>query len=135
MATRLAARGYEDYRRSDAALLRLLRRGPTSLTRAGEVLGVSRQAARKALDTLIARGLATDARDPSDQRQVLVQLTAAGASYAEAIASVIAELNGALADAVNPEALVAADAVLRASLSDEQARRRADRLVAPPGTA
>ena len=49
VASGLAKAGYPDYRRSDSALLRLLQGGPMSVGRIGGALGVTRQAARKAV--------------------------------------------------------------------------------------
>jgi DNA-binding MarR family transcriptional regulator len=132
MGRRLEALGYADYRRSDAALFRLLLQGPVSISRIGAVLGVTRQAARKAVDALGERGLAAVSRDQTDGRRVNVVLTEAGIAYARSIRLTIDDLNRELAASVSPEALVAADAVLRSSINDERTRARADVLVAPP---
>jgi DNA-binding MarR family transcriptional regulator len=131
MAGRLEALGYEGYRRSDAAALRLLLRGPMAVGQLGAVLGVTRQAARKVADSLQERGYATTERDPHDARQLNVVLTAAGHDYAIAIVTVIAELNRRVCEQVDPAQLAAADAVLRAALFDASARQRADRLPRP----
>jgi hypothetical protein len=48
---------------------------------------------------------------------------------------VIHALNRELRERVDPDQLVAADAVLRATIADADGRRRADLLVAPPGGA
>lgn len=132
MAAELAAAGYPDYRRSDAATVRLLRRGPLSIGRLGQVLGITRQAARKVATGLEQRGLATVARDQHDARQVNVTLTADGDGYARAITAAIERLNGALAAQVTSDQLAAADIVLRAVLADERTRAIAARL-SPPG--
>ena len=79
MAQGVADLGYSDYRRSDAALLRLLRRrGPVPLSGIGARLGVTRQAARKAVSGLEQRGYAAERRDDHDARIVRVALTPAG---------------------------------------------------------
>jgi DNA-binding MarR family transcriptional regulator len=132
LTSRLEALGYPDYRRTDAAALRLLMRGPAPVGRLGAVLGVTRQAARKAVDALEQRGYATASRDPSDARQLNVALTQVGREYAEAITSVIAELNREVSRRTDPAQLAAADAVLRAALFDDSARQRASRLPRPP---
>jgi Mn-dependent DtxR family transcriptional regulator len=62
MASRLAQLGYQDYRRSDAVALRLLRRGPVPVGRLGAELGVTRQAARKMAEGLEHRDYAHRAR-------------------------------------------------------------------------
>lgn len=133
MAARLEDAGYSEYRRSDAAALRLLARGgPVAIGELGSLLGVTRQAARKLADSLLQRGYASVERDAADARRLNVTLTRRGSAYARAIVDVIEALNRELAQRVDPAQLRAADAVLRASISDEVARANAARLVAPP---
>jgi len=132
MASRLTELGHADYRRSDAAAIRLLRRGPVPVGRLGTALGVTRQAARKVADGLCQRGYATIERDPDDARQLKVTLTAAGREYASAVVAVIEQLNREVMRRADPAELSAADAVLRAAMFDESARQRAARLP-PPG--
>ncbi len=133
MAEELRTLGYDDYRRSDAAALRQLQRGPMSIGRLGTALGVTRQAARKVADALEHRGFVTLARDRADGRQIKVSLTAAGEIYAGAVSEVIEELNRDLASRVEPSDLAAADTVLRAVLADEHTQRLAEYLSMPPG--
>jgi MarR family transcriptional regulator, lower aerobic nicotinate degradation pathway regulator len=132
MAGRLGALGYPGYRRSDAAALRLLLRGPVAVGQLGTMLGVTRQAARKVADGLQQRGYATTARDPRDSRRINVTLTPAGHDYADAIVAVIAALNREVERRADPAQLAAADAVLRAALFDHSTRQRASRLPHPP---
>ena len=132
MAARLAQRGYADYRRSDAAAIRLLlRRGPVPVGQLGTGLGVTRQAGRKVADGLQQRGYATTGRDPHDSRQLNVALTPAGRDYARAVIAVIEELNTEVGQRTDPAQLAAADAVLRAVLFDDSTRQRADWLPHP----
>jgi DNA-binding MarR family transcriptional regulator len=131
MASRLEALGYPGYARSDAAVIRFLRRGPAPVGQLGAVLGVTRQAARKVADGLQERGYVTLARGTHDARQVNVTLTPAGHAYASAVTAVIAELNRQVAERAGPAQLAAADAVLRAALFDDSARQRASRLPRP----
>jgi DNA-binding MarR family transcriptional regulator len=132
MADGLVAKGYSDYRRSDAAAVRRLQRGAMSIGRLGAALGVTRQAARKVADGLVLRGFATTARDSTDTRQVNVTLTPSGEGYAEAVTQVIERLNRDLVRRVDPADLAGADAVLRAVLADEHAQRVAEFLARPP---
>jgi DNA-binding MarR family transcriptional regulator len=132
MADRLEQRGYGDYRRSDAAALRFLHRRPLSIGELGEVVGVTRQAARKMAAALQQRGYASLERDPRDSRRLNVVLTAAGEAYARDISEVIEVLNRELRDRVDPAELVAADTVLRAAIGDARERARAGLLVRPP---
>ena len=82
MTSRLEGLGYAGFRRGDAAVMRVLSRGPLPVGRLGEALGVTRQAARKIADTLEQRGYATTERDSRDTRQRNVTLTPAGRGYA-----------------------------------------------------
>jgi DNA-binding MarR family transcriptional regulator len=135
LADRLAGLGYQGYRRSDAGVVRLLRRGPVPVGQLGAVLGVTRQAARKVADGLQRRGYVTTARDPRDTRQLNVTLTQAGHDYARAVTAVIEELNREVSRRTDPAQLAAADAVLRAALFDDSTRQRASRLPRPPDPA
>lgn len=120
MASRLAARGYRDYRRSDALVMRLLlRRGPAPLNHLADRLGVTRQAARKVVDGLEGRGFVAESRDPDDRRVVSVELTPAGADYAAAVVAVVRRLNDELRRDADPGDLAAARRVLRAVLERE----------------
>ncbi len=131
LARRLEELGHADYRRSDAATLRLIARRPLAVGELGAVLGVTRQAARKLVAGLERRGYARLARDPRDSRRRTVVLTPAGEAYAAAIVATLEAMSRELGERVDRAALIAADAVLRASLADDD-RRRADALVAPP---
>ncbi|MGD0241067.1 MAG: hypothetical protein ABSB59_12160 [Streptosporangiaceae bacterium] len=132
MAGRLAQRGYDDYRRTDAATTRLLlRRGQVPVGQLGTALGVTRQAARKVAEGLAQRGFATTSRDPDDTRQLNVALTAVGQDYARDVIAVIGELNREVAARVDPGQLAAVDAVLRAALFDKSTQQRAARLPRP----
>jgi DNA-binding MarR family transcriptional regulator len=131
MAAELEDRGFADYRITDAAALRQLRRGPASVGELGVHLGVTRQAARKVMRGLEERGYASTQADADDARKLNVVLTTAGRVYADAIIEVIAGLNRALAARVTADQLAAADSVLRASIEDEGVARRAA-YVSPP---
>ena len=131
MARELEARGYGNYRVSDAASMRLLLAGPLNVGRLASALGVTRQGARKVARGLEERQFAITQADPEDARRTDVVLTAAGALYAHAIVEVIASLNTQLAGQVDAAALVAADTVLRASITDSSLQPAAER-VPPP---
>jgi DNA-binding MarR family transcriptional regulator len=132
MSGGLAARGYGEYRRSDAAAVRHLQRGSMSIGRLGAALGISRQAARKVASGLERRGFATISRDQVDARQVIVELTTDGKTYAEAVRAVIEDLNSAVTRKVRAADLAVADRVLRAVLADDHTRHHAEFLVGPP---
>jgi DNA-binding MarR family transcriptional regulator len=131
MDTHLQARGYTGYRRSDAAAMRMLQRGPVPIGRLGQRLGVTRQAARKFVDVMVQRGYVSVERDPNDARKLNAVLTPAGERYAEAVVDAIGALNRELADRVPAADLAAADRVLRAAITQERIGRAAVR-VRPP---
>jgi len=131
-ASRLAQLGYPDYRRSDAAALRLLRRGPVPVGRLGAGLGVTRQAARKVAEGLEQRGYARTERDVRDSRVLNVVLTAQGSAYARVMTEVIHDLNRDFCQQVDPAQLAAADSVLRAVLADDSALQSAASAISPP---
>jgi len=133
MISRLEGLGFAGYRRGDAAVMRMLWRGPLPVGRLGAGLGVTRQAARKVADGLEQRGYATTERDSRDTRQLNVTLTPVGRDYARVVAAVTEELNREVAGRVSPAQLAAADTVLRAALFDDSARQRASQLPPPPG--
>jgi DNA-binding MarR family transcriptional regulator len=131
MSTRLAERGYPDYRRSDAAAMRIIHAQPLSIGALGKALGVSRQAARKLTDSLISRRLATTSQHERDARSTLVSLTAHGRTFTREIEQVIASLNHELRAHVSAADLAATDRVLRAALVGDHARTMAERINPP----
>ena len=113
MSARLAQLGYDDYRRTDAIVCRILLRGPVPIGRLGTAVGVTRQAARKIVEGLEQRAYVTTARDGDDARRINVELTPVGRAYARAVVGVIGELNHALTSRVEPTQLSTAMEVLR----------------------
>jgi DNA-binding MarR family transcriptional regulator len=112
MANGLRRLGYDDYRPTDAAVFRRLLRGPIAVGRLDEVLGTSRQAARKVVEGLERRNYATTKRDPEDARRLIVSLTPAGEFYAEAVVDVVESLTSGLVAKVEPPELATARKVL-----------------------
>lgn len=123
IARDLAGMGYRDYRRSDAAIVRMLQRGPAPIGRIGDALGISRQAARKAVAVLERRGFVRAQRDGDDARQVNARLTHRGERYAIAVVSVLDRLNDELASRVDARDLASALTVLRAVVTGDRGRR------------
>ncbi len=132
MARRLDALGYGDYRRSDAATLRVLRRGPVPIGRLGSVLGITRQAARKVVDGLGRRNYVHTEQDAHDSRKLNVVLTPGGEAYAQAVVEVIDALNHELCARVDMVQLSGADAVLRAAIGSDSALKHVAASIRPP---
>jgi DNA-binding MarR family transcriptional regulator len=112
MARQLGARGYADYRRSDAFAMRLLASGPHALGAFTRPLGRSRQAARKMVTGLIERGFASLETDLTDARRRRVRLTKSGEEYAKAVTDTVTALNRELSRNVDPDDLATAISVL-----------------------
>jgi DNA-binding MarR family transcriptional regulator len=112
MALSLAAKGYPDYRRSDALALRVLHREWRALGELAAPLGGSRQATRKVVAGLVERGYATLESDPRDARRRRVILTSLGREYANAVVETVNALNRELTEKVSPEDLAGAVSVL-----------------------
>lgn len=112
MSTRLAERGYPDYRRADPLVLRWLVHGTLPFGRLTSVLGVSRQSARKVISGLVERHYAHVRADETDSRRRNVELTPWGRDYASAVIEVLSALNREIAAKVNPDQLEAAQSVL-----------------------
>jgi DNA-binding MarR family transcriptional regulator len=112
MARRLAARGYDDYRRSDAFAMRLLASGPQPLGAFTRPHGRSRQAARKIVTGLVERGFAALETDQEDARRRRVRLTTSGEDYAKAVTQTVTALNRELVRKVDPQELATAISVL-----------------------
>jgi DNA-binding MarR family transcriptional regulator len=112
MSRRLAEKGYDDYRRSDAFAMRLLASGPHPLGAMTRPFGRSRQAARKIVTGLIERGFATLETDSADARRRCVHLTRSGEEYAVAVSATVTALNRELVDHVDPDDLATTIAVL-----------------------
>lgn len=121
LAEGLARSGYEDYRRTDAAVFRVLR-APTAVGDLGARLGVTRQAARKVVAGLEAREYAQLQADDRDGRRQNVVLTPAGQAYRQAVTDVIQELNRELTRRVPPEHLEIAKRVLQVVVDQDTKR-------------
>jgi DNA-binding MarR family transcriptional regulator len=132
MSRRLAGRGFEGYRRTDAAAVRLLARRPVAIGTLGAAQGVSRQAARKVVAALERRGYVRTERDDNDSRRLNVVLTTRGAAYARAVTEVIEELNRELGNRVEGAQLAAADAVLRSVIAPGSHWSRVAERIRPP---
>jgi DNA-binding MarR family transcriptional regulator len=100
---RLHQKGFPDYRRSDAFVVRRLRRSSASLGVLGAELSITRQGARKVVDTLVKRGYARIESDQTDARRSQVVLTRRGTNYARAIVEVIARMNAEVRDHVGEQ--------------------------------
>jgi DNA-binding MarR family transcriptional regulator len=109
---RLAADGFDDLRFADGVVFQHLVPGPITIGALAERLGVSQQAASKAVADLERRRYVRRSHDPADARARLVALTERGAAAVEGGRRHRAAIVGELASRVGPRRVEAARRVL-----------------------
>ena len=113
MARRLDVLGFDDYRRSDALVLRVLQRGEVPLGSLSATLGLTRQGARKVVSGLVERGYADVVTSSDDARRRSVELTPKGRAYGDVVVSTLRALHDQVVEGVDTENLAGAYAVLQ----------------------
>ncbi|MEQ0561185.1 MarR family transcriptional regulator [Amycolatopsis sp. NEAU-NG30] len=95
---RLAAQGYGDLRFNDGVVIQHVLAAPLSITALAERMGVTQQAASKAVADLERRGLLRREPDPADARTKLLHLTEHARNAVEATRALRQELHRELED-------------------------------------
>ncbi|MEV6643281.1 MarR family transcriptional regulator [Amycolatopsis sp. NPDC051371] len=93
---RLTAQGFGDLRFNDGVVIQHVLAAPLSITALAERMGVTQQAASKAVADLERRGLLSREPDPADARTKLLHLTEHAHDAVEATRTLRAELQGEL---------------------------------------
>ncbi|MFF7654663.1 MarR family winged helix-turn-helix transcriptional regulator [Streptomyces sp. NPDC007983] len=109
----LARQGHPDVRPAYGFALQAIGRGGVTAGELGRRLGVSKQAAGKTADRLVALGYAVRADDPADARRKVIRLTAHGVDALARSAAIFEELRGQWAAALGPDRLRVLEADLR----------------------
>ena len=131
---RIAADGLGDLRFADGVVFQHLVGGPIGVGALAERLGVTQQAASKAVADLERRGYVARRRDPADARARLVELTARGEAAIEAGRRHRAALESELASQLGPRRVEAARRVLAETVTALGAEASVrGRRVRPPG--
>ncbi|MFF8598869.1 MarR family winged helix-turn-helix transcriptional regulator [Streptomyces sp. NPDC015232] len=117
----LARQGHPDLRPAHGFALQAIAAGPYGATASdiGRRLGVSKQAAGKTVDRLLALGYAARADDPADARRKLVRLTPHGIDALTRSAAVFDELRADWAARLGPDRVRDLEAALRAVVPAE----------------
>ncbi|WP_421107829.1 MarR family winged helix-turn-helix transcriptional regulator [Streptomyces sp. NEAU-S77] len=110
----LARQGHPDVRPAYGFALQAIGRGGATASELGRLLGVSKQAAGKTVDRLVALGYAVRADDPADARRKVIRLTPHGVDALARSAAIFEELRAQWATALGPDRLRALEADLRA---------------------
>ena len=89
---RLAARGHRDVRPAFGFVLLSVRARPTNSKEIGELLGVTKQAASKVVDSMERAGYVRRERDGDDARSKVIALTPRGRKFLETVESIYVDL-------------------------------------------
>jgi DNA-binding MarR family transcriptional regulator len=131
---RLADDGFGDLRFADGTVFQHLIVGPISVTELGRRMGITQQAASKAVADLRRRGYVATHADPNDRRAAVVTLTERGGRAVEAARRLRERLQAELVDQFGARRVSTTRRTLGEiieSLGGDEAIRR--RRVRPPG--
>lgn len=109
----LARQGHPDVRPAHGFAMQAVGPDGATASEVGRRLGVSKQAAGKTVDRLIALGYATRTDDPDDARRKLVRLTPHGIDALRRSAAIFDELRAEWAAALGADRLADLEAGLR----------------------
>lgn len=109
----LARQGHPDVRPAHGFAMQAIGSGGATASEVGRRLGVSKQAAGKTVDRLVALGYAERADDPADARRKLVRLTPHGLDALARSAAIFDELRAEWARALGEGRVGDMEAALR----------------------
>ncbi|WP_431770977.1 MarR family winged helix-turn-helix transcriptional regulator [Streptomyces cucumeris] len=109
----LARQGHPDIRPAHGFAMQAIGRDGTTASELGRRLGVSKQAAGKTADRLVALGYAARVDDPADARRKLIRLTPRGYDVLTRSAAVFDELRAAWAERLGEDRLRQLESDLR----------------------
>ncbi|MFI8289443.1 MarR family transcriptional regulator [Streptomyces sp. ms191] len=119
----LARQGHPELRPAHGFAMQAVGAHGATASDIGRRLGVSKQAAGKTVDRLLAAGYAERADDPADARRKLVRLTPRGLDALARSAAVFDELRAEWAATLGPERVRDLEAALRTVVPAETAYR------------
>ncbi|MET9436149.1 MarR family winged helix-turn-helix transcriptional regulator [Streptomyces sp. NPDC006551] len=119
----LARQGHPDLRPAHGFAMQAIGADGATASEIGRRLGVSKQAAGKTVDRLLALGYAERTDDPADARRKLVRLTPRGFDALARSATVFDRLRAEWADTLGPERVREMEAALRVVVPAETAYR------------
>jgi DNA-binding MarR family transcriptional regulator len=97
---RLQTRGWTDVRPAYGFVLLAVRDQPASVTGLASLMGMTKQAASKLVETMVAGGYLERGEDPEDGRQRPVHLTARGDELLRSVEQIYSELEARWADVI-----------------------------------
>ncbi|MFC9794326.1 MarR family winged helix-turn-helix transcriptional regulator [Streptomyces sp. NPDC127584] len=120
---RLADEGHPDMRPAHGFAMQAIGARGATASEIGRRLGVSKQAAGKTVDRLLALGYAERADDPTDARRKLVRLTPHGFAALARSAAIFDDLRAEWAATLGADGVLAMEAALRTVVPPETAFR------------
>jgi DNA-binding MarR family transcriptional regulator len=120
----MAAAGFDDRGFPDGRILRMCRDREITISEIGRELGVSRQAAGKAVGTLRDRGYLSVDPSPTSGREKVVSLTPRAVFYLDAHSTEARRIERELRTRLGDDAFAALDRLLDALGADEDLRMR-----------
>ncbi|MEU5579557.1 MarR family winged helix-turn-helix transcriptional regulator [Streptomyces huasconensis] len=118
----LARQGHPDLRPAHGFAMQAIGAGGATASEVGRRLGVSKQAAGKTVDRLVALGYAARADDPADARRKLIRLTPHGVDALRRSAVIFEELRAEWAERIGAGRLDALQDDLSAVIPPEAFR-------------
>jgi DNA-binding MarR family transcriptional regulator len=101
----LRARGWHDVRPAYGFVLLAAADAPTAVTDLAGLMGMTKQAASKLVDTMVESGYVRREPAPGDRRRRPVVLTARGRALLAAVEDIYRDLEQAWADRIGPDAV------------------------------
>jgi DNA-binding MarR family transcriptional regulator len=102
---RLRADGWDDVRPAYGFILLAARAGPTTVTELGVLMGTTKQAASKLVESMAAAGYVTRRVGGADARRRPVEITDRGQRLLAAVEAIYADLEAAWASAIGVDHL------------------------------
>ena len=118
----LSARGFDDVRPVHDFTMRAIASGAGSASEVGRKLSVSKQAAAKTIETLVARGYVERSADPGDARRKRLHVTPLGREVMHTGESIFDELRAEWERQLGKGELARLEGQLRAFVGDASVR-------------
>lgn len=113
MQRRLAEQGHPGLRPAIGFAMQAISRGATTATALGQATGVSKQAASKTVDQLLALGYIEAGGDPADARRKVLRTTPHGVDMLQRSADILEDLRAEWVDEVGATQVDRLEATLR----------------------
>jgi len=114
----LAEKGFSDVRPAHDFAMRAIEAGADTASDLGRRMAITKQAAAKVIDSLLARGYVVRTQDPDDARRKPLSITPLGAAVMSEGAQIFDDLRARLEEQVGTERFRAFEDTLRTLVGD-----------------